>query len=437
MRADYRTIEQVAKDAALREHAPGPGEGRIFQDARSRMYEKATKEFSSQLVDLLRDEKLFAINIYDGAPFDPASEEVDIAAWCLSRSEREKALELLGQLVHRNEAGHISSILQSSVANAVAAQEKRSRQERGFYTMREAAELISDSGKRNAAKLLATMHASFKSGDLTVRDPETEAPLSEGHCRDFYDWVTAGDMDAMLRRWGVAYSFPGGQPSGNSLREKLLEEEARQRATLKAKRLEEQLLDGGYFIDEAAEAISEQLGRDDSFTQRLISDMKRCGSLVDGHPNKLVVRDFSSRIQISENETAKLFHVVRQADVNMWLDATGAGYRWGVGGERALPERQRAQPEVDEELAIKTMEPKIMKKAALINALRHEWPDIEAHLSEAGRNGLKSAAHAGKHGMWDEAKARDWASSRGKLRLANSVLPSVWPTPPRRHTIAD
>ena len=62
-----------------------------------------------------------------------------------------------------------------------------------------------------------------------------------------------------------------------------------------------------------------------------------------------------------------------------------------------------------------------MKKAALIAALEHEWPSIEADLGEATRNGLKDAAHTGKHGEWDREKARVWAVRKNKIKQAAPV----------------
>ena len=66
-----------------------------------------------------------------------------------------------------------------------------------------------------------------------------------------------------------------------------------------------------------------------------------------------------------------------------------------------------------------------MKKAALIAALEHKWPSIEADIKEATRNGLKAAAHTGKHGEWDESKARAWATSKGKTKQTASI--GAWP----------
>ncbi|MGM9428284.1 hypothetical protein [Hydrogenophaga sp. MI9] len=77
-----------------------------------------------------------------------------------------------------------------------------------------------------------------------------------------------------------------------------------------------------------------------------------------------------------------------------------------------------------------------MKKAALIAALEHEWGSIEADLSEATRNGLKVAAHAGTHGEWYASKARAWAVSKGKIRQAAPVIHSaIWPGTVTRNRI--
>lgn len=64
-----------------------------------------------------------------------------------------------------------------------------------------------------------------------------------------------------------------------------------------------------------------------------------------------------------------------------------------------------------------------MKKDALIAAFQHGWPSIAADINEASRNGLKAAAHAGKHGYWHAPKASEWAVSKGKIRQAAPTLP--------------
>ena len=80
----------------------------------------------------------------------------------------------------------------------------------------------------------------------------------------------------------------------------------------------------------------------------------------------------------------------------------------------------------------------IMKKAALIAALEHDWQSIEADISDATRNGLKTAAHTGKHGDWDKDKAHAWAVSKGKINQTSPAhsLTGAWPGPTKRHTIS-
>lgn len=55
-----------------------------------------------------------------------------------------------------------------------------------------------------------------------------------------------------------------------------------------------------------------------------------------------------------------------------------------------------------------------MKKAALIEQHKHEWPTIAGDIAGAKRNGL-SAAKAGARG-WREVDAIEWARNNGKLQ---------------------
>jgi hypothetical protein len=80
----------------------------------------------------------------------------------------------------------------------------------------------------------------------------------------------------------------------------------------------------------------------------------------------------------------------------------------------------------------------VMKKAALIKELKHEWTSIEADISEATRNGLNTAAHTGSHGMWDATKARAWAESMGKLKKAVPAhsLDNAWYGDSKHHKLS-
>ena len=108
-----------------------------------------------------------------------------------------------------------------------------------------------------------------------------------------------------------------------------------------------------------------------------------------------------------------------------------------LADEYTAPESTQAAPVVAENTSHEAAPLEMpMKKAALIAALEHEWESIEADLSEATRNGLKVAAHAGKHGEWYASKARAWAVSKGKIRQAAPVIHSaIWPGTVTRNRI--
>lgn len=80
-----------------------------------------------------------------------------------------------------------------------------------------------------------------------------------------------------------------------------------------------------------------------------------------------------------------------------------------------------------------------LKRGALVKLLASEWPDINNHLSEASRNGLKAEAHTGKQGMWDVDKVRAWGKRMGYLALPATANPlqAAWTGQARIHRIED
>ena len=81
----------------------------------------------------------------------------------------------------------------------------------------------------------------------------------------------------------------------------------------------------------------------------------------------------------------------------------------------------------------------IMKVSALINECEFEWSTIREDIREASRNGLKTDAHTGKHGMYDIVKARAWAVSMGKIKQDKHIhsLTGAWAGVVTRNKIAD
>jgi hypothetical protein len=69
-----------------------------------------------------------------------------------------------------------------------------------------------------------------------------------------------------------------------------------------------------------------------------------------------------------------------------------------------------------------------MKKSAIINKHKAQWPTIESDLNHSDENGLREAAKAPQHGYWYEQASLDWAEARDKrspnqsASMTNSVF---------------
>jgi hypothetical protein len=209
--SDLLPLGLIARDAAMRETPPVPGEDELRRDIRNAIRTTTEKDFSLRLSAYLAQGKLKAVNPLNGAPFDPELPHLDPSdpMWALDNAEHEKALEMLGQLKRTDLAGLVGTSVQSTAAHAAEAAAKDARRARGFYTLREAAQLLADAHDLNAQKLLQQLTAAFADGLLVVRDPETHAPLNSGRLRDFYDWVTTDDVNKLLAdAWRVSYRLP-------------------------------------------------------------------------------------------------------------------------------------------------------------------------------------------------------------------------------------
>lgn len=108
--------------------------------------------------------------------------------------------------------------------------------------------------------------------------------------------------------------------------------------------------------------------------------------------------------------------------------------RQASGAEVVEPVAEPEQaPPPKQVQAVPAVQPRAMKRAALIAELLSEWPGIEDDLREASRNGL-GAAKLAQHGMWNPDVAMEWAKSRGKLaQQTTGMSPATWRGPITRH----
>jgi hypothetical protein len=106
----------------------------------------------------------------------------------------------------------------------------------------------------------------------------------------------------------------------------------------KARRREanaERMAQGRYFLDEAATAIASQRGLGEAWAQQFRDAMVKAA-----HDRSLIVRDPSTWLPTPHGQRVSLARIVTRADVNAWLDAQGAGYRW-EGAQQTAPEPPR------------------------------------------------------------------------------------------------
>ena len=135
-----------------------------------------------------------------------------------------------------------------------------------------------------------------------------------------------------------------------------------------------------YFIDEAVILIGAQRGLNEFVQQALCREMLRCAALHDDHKHKLTVRDPSTLIPVQHGVRVTHARIVYRSDVNAWLDAIGAGYRWG-GDVPPAPAKRREKATTQHDnniiaaLRVRNIDPMKMPSPPLGNkpwALREE-----------------------------------------------------------------
>ena len=124
---------------------------------------------------------------------------------------------------------------------------------------------------------------------------------------------------------------------------------------------------GRFYMYEAAALIGAQRGLNAHVQEVLCGEMRCCAALPDNHRHKLILRDPSTFIPVQHGVRISMAHMVYRSDVNEWLDATGAGYRW----EGNAPETA-ATSGADTDQRV--------KRKALIERHEHHWPKIAEHL---------------------------------------------------------
>lgn len=107
-----------------------------------------------------------------------------------------------------------------------------------------------------------------------------------------------------------------------------------------------------YFLDEAAQDLADQLKKSESWARDIWERMESAGKLPDGHKLRLTVRDVRTGLIELRGTRGSRSVVVSHADVNAWLEAQDAGYKWGGNRQQAVPPPQPVQRRAAQEDAI-------------------------------------------------------------------------------------
>ncbi|MBX9848307.1 MAG: hypothetical protein K2X64_03370, partial [Rhodocyclaceae bacterium] len=201
-----------------------------------------------------------------------------------------------------------------------------SRQAEGWLRIGEAAQLLKEAGRGSATTWRDKFLGAAQTGGLPTHEPGTYErviyePLSTSHqlrrARDFYELVHVDDLNAWLiaNEPRLPYSFPNisAQP-----------------CTVEEPALLSPLANELWLIAEAAAALAVQQQLSADGRRNLAERMGVCAQLPDDAPLHLRTRHLETALPLAATEAIGLSIGVFPSDVNDWLVACSAGYRWNV-----------------------------------------------------------------------------------------------------------
>jgi hypothetical protein len=200
------------------------------------------------------------------------------------------------------------------------------RQAEGWLRIDEAAQLLKEAGRGAAANWRDKFLAAAQSGGLPTHEPGTYdrvnyEPLSSSQqprrARDFYELVHADDLNTWLaaNEPRLPYRFPA--MSANPL-------PAVEPALLSP------LSNGLWLIAEAAASLARQQQLSVEGRRSLSKRMGDCAQLPSDALLHLRTRHLETALPLPADEATGLAMGVFPSDINDWLAACNAGYRWNV-----------------------------------------------------------------------------------------------------------
>ena len=128
--------------------------------------------------------------------------------------------------------------------------------------------------------------------------------------------------------------------------------------------------------------------------------------------------------------------IVHFRDINIWLEKRADAFHWkptlcmsSDGLIDELDEKSDSAQYLSSTISQITQDSAILKKSVLIQNYKKIWTKIESDFHDSSSNGLSKFAKEPVHGMWNVAKALEWAKQRGKLINREKVTRKRLATP--------
>ena len=128
--------------------------------------------------------------------------------------------------------------------------------------------------------------------------------------------------------------------------------------------------------------------------------------------------------------------IVHLRDINIWLEKRADAFHWNPtlcmssdGLIDELDEKSDSAQFLSSTISQITQDSAILKKSVLILNYKKNWTKIESDFHDSSSNGLSKFAKEPVHGMWNVAKALEWAKQRGRLINGEKVTRKRLATP--------
>lgn len=320
------------------------------------------------------------------------------------------------------------------------------RQAAGYFTVDEAAQLLSDAHGIDVQDLMKRMAVAKVHGRRLIRTAQKLPLMDKVVVTPWVDLVSVEDVNTWLAMEGVPYRLPLGESDEFiSLETTLAPYFAFSLGQLPdhiAARVRAEYAAPMTTWDEATPAQRRDLAQQkDSQADPALEPMRKWFHAQAKREQKLLDEIAEVKATPVTNLSERVLQKQLLSDLDAQLERLRAE-RWSA---TPPPPAASASPEplppAESPAPVPPAGKVPMTRAALVAAHGSAWPSIEADLTDASKNGLSDAAKVGKRG-WDEDRALEWARAKNKMTPQDSApgnladaMRSMSSLPSRKHRL--